>query len=293
MRQRQVASQVLTKAAAEAAGNFDLTAGVLDQEKIQQVLGNIGGAEQFENRRRSLDRLAALIPRSEIPEALKVASVISDDQQRSHFQKWLLIRQGWVNPVSAMTNASAIEGKIVNDDGLSDSAIYFQLAVLDNWMKTDLSGAFNWVCQLPDAGSRSRALQKIIPAMAADNPENTLARLNDLQPPPDERIYQLLFQCWAARDPQTAAQFAKEHFGLSGNTLGEVTETWLQSGWSGVLQMMNRLDGAPETMPPQTAPSSWAKFLLNSDSGGPIIVPVETEVLSNTTNAPVPLKPED
>ena len=42
----------------------------------------------------------------EIPEALKASPVIVNDQQRSHFQKWLLVRLGWVNPVSAMTCAS-------------------------------------------------------------------------------------------------------------------------------------------------------------------------------------------
>ena len=41
-------------------------------------------------------------------------------------------------------------------------ALYFQLAVLDNWMQTDLPGAFNWVCQLSDADARQRALNKII-----------------------------------------------------------------------------------------------------------------------------------
>ncbi len=263
LRQRQIASQMLAKAVAEAAGNFDLVTGALDQAKIRQMLGDIGGAEQNENRRRSLDQLAASIPRAEIPEALKAASVILNDQQRSHFQKWLLVRLGWVNPVSAMTCAGAVEGKIVNDEGLNDSAIHFQLAVLDNWMKTDLPGAFNWACQLPDADSRSRALEKIIPALVADNPENTLARLNDLQPAPDERIYQLLFQCWAEKDPQTAGQFARQHLGLSGDALGEMTEAWIQSGWSSVLQGIDRLDWPPEIMQPQKAPSPWAKFLLN------------------------------
>ena len=61
-----------------------------------------------------------------------------------------------------MTNASAIAGKIVNEEGLDDSDLYFQLAVLDNWMQTDFSGAFHWVCQLPDADAQQRALDKII-----------------------------------------------------------------------------------------------------------------------------------
>ena len=293
LRQRQIASQALAKATAETAGNFDLTTGALDQEKIRQVLGNIGGAEQDGNRRRSLDQLAASISRAEIPEALQASSVILNDQQRSHFQKWLLIRQGWVNPAAAMTNASAIEAKIVNDEGMSDSGSYFQLAVLDNWMKTDLPAAFNWVCQLPDADSRSRALEKIIPALAADNPQDALARLNDLQPAPDEQTYQLLFQCWAERDPQAAEQFARQHLGLSGDALGEMAEAWLQNGWLGVLQEINLLDSPPEIMQPQKAPSPWAKFFLNANFGRPIFFPVETKILSNATNDPVQIKPKE
>ena len=88
--------------------------------------------------------------------------MIVDDAQRSRFQKWLLVRLGWVNPLSAMTNANAITSKIVNDDGRDDSNLFFQLAALDNWTQTDWSAAFNWVCQLPDTDSRQRALDKII-----------------------------------------------------------------------------------------------------------------------------------
>jgi hypothetical protein len=160
LRQRQAASQALAMATAEAAGKFDLAS--VGSEPIPQVLQKIGGAEQVENRRRSLDELAAGVPSTEIFAALKAAAVIVDDQQRSHFQKWLLIRLGWVNPLSAMTNASAIAGKIVNDAGRDDSVLYFQLAVLDNWMQTDLSGAFHWVCQLPDASAHQRALDELI-----------------------------------------------------------------------------------------------------------------------------------
>jgi hypothetical protein len=59
---------------------------------------------------------------------------------------------------------------------------------------------------LPDADARQRALEKIIPALAADNPQDALARLNDLNAAPDERIYRLLFQRWAAHDPVQAIQ---------------------------------------------------------------------------------------
>jgi hypothetical protein len=160
LRERQAASLALEKAMAERSGNFDLNS--LGSEPIPQVLQTIGGAEQVENRRRSLDQMAAGVPRPEISDALAAAAAIADDQERSHFQKWLLIRLGWVNPASAMTHASAIAGRIVDDAGQPDSNVYFQLAVLDNWMQIDSSGAFQWVCQLPDGEAHQRALNKII-----------------------------------------------------------------------------------------------------------------------------------
>ncbi len=190
LRQRQIASQALTKAATEGAWKFNRASGGLNQEQIRQALQNIGGAEQTRN----LDQLAAGIPQQEIPEALKAATVILNDQQRSHFQKWLLVRLGWVNPLSAMTTASAMERNIVNDEGLSDTCGFFQLAVLDNWMKSNLPEALSWVLQLPDSDTQQRALEKIIPALAADNPQSPLAWLNNLESASDERIYQLLFQ---------------------------------------------------------------------------------------------------
>ena len=190
LRQRKIAGEALAKAAAEGAWKLNLVPGGLNQYQIRQALQNIGGAEQA----RSLDQLAAGIPQQEIPEALKAATFILNDQQRSHFQKWLLVRLGWVNPLSAITIASTMEGNIVNDEGLSDSCSYFQLAVLDNWMKTHLPEALSWVLQLPDSDSQQRALEKIIPALGADNPQSPLTWLNDLKSASDERIYQLLFQ---------------------------------------------------------------------------------------------------
>ncbi len=229
LRQRLAARQALAKAASEAVWKSDWAPGRMDQDHIQRALRNIGGAEQYTNRLRSLDKLAAWIPRGEIPEALKAAAIISTDQQRCHFQKWLLVRLGWVNPQSAMTNASAIQGKIVNNDGAGDFCIYFQLAVLDNWMKTDLPGAFTWVCQLPDADSRQRALEKIIPALAADNPTSTLAVLNNLKPAPDERIYTLLFQRWADHDPVQAIQLRQQtpHQDAGDKILCAIVRAWV------------------------------------------------------------------
>jgi len=78
-----------------------------------------------------LDELAARLPSAEISEALQASSSLWTTRTQP-FSKWLLVRLGWANPVSAMTNASAIAGKIVNDEGLDDSSLDFQLAVLDN-----------------------------------------------------------------------------------------------------------------------------------------------------------------
>ncbi len=169
MRQRALASQAqdnLSKAMAEAAGKFELAPGGLDQDQIRQVLQKIGGAEQDENRLHSLDALAARISIAEISDTLKSSAIILDDQQRSHFQATLL----------------------------------------DVWMKTNWPAAFDWSCQLTNTDSRQRAMEKIIPALASDNLTNTLTRLNELQPTPDEVIYKLLFQRWATIDPVQAIE---------------------------------------------------------------------------------------
>ncbi len=358
-RQRKAASQALATADSEVAGKFDLPPGESNPEQVQQVLQNIDGAEQAENRRRSLDQLAVEIPRGEIPEALKTSSVILNDQQRSHFQKWLLIRLGWVNPVSAMTCANAIEGKIEDNEGMSDSNVYFQLAVLDNWMKTDLTGAFSWVCQLPESDARQRALEKLIPVLATNNPPDTLSRLNALSPVPDDRIYQLLFLRWAANDPVQAIEQRQQiprHD--QGDTIlcaimkdwmdqapaaalnwvksqpdsesrnraleicvGELAKTdvpaalalaeslpegtWLnlvisslagQADPSAALEWINRLEAPPEIMQQPNVPLvplPWTKFLLNANFRSVTIFPMETEVLSNATNGPIPIKPKE
>ena len=254
MRQRKVASQALAKAAAEATGKFDPTQGGLDQEQIGQMLQNIGGAEQDGNRRRSLDQLAASIPPEEILETLKASSVILNDQQRSHFQKWLLIRLGWVNPVSAMTCASAIEGKIVNDEGLSDSCTYFQLAVLDNWMKTDLRGAFNWVCQLPDPDSRQLALEKIIQWVKSR--------------PDSESKNKALEACigeLAKTDfPEALALAESLPERAWRNTV--IVRLWMKADPFAAWEWINRLDLLQEIMRPQKAPIAFDKVSVLNGS---------------------------
>ncbi len=166
-RERKAASLALAEAMAEAAGNFNLAIGGM--EPVRQTLQKIGGAEQAENRQRSLDQLATGIPVAEISNALSASAVIVDDRQRSHFQRWLLLRLSWSNPATAMTCASAIAGKIVNDAGQEDSVSYFQVAVLNNWMQTDWPTAFKWVCQLPESEAKNKMLTTCINELAKTN----------------------------------------------------------------------------------------------------------------------------
>ena len=278
-RQHKAADQALARATTKVSGNFDLDPD--GEPPVEQVLQNIAGAEQARNRRRSLDRVAAEIPRSKIPEALKASAVIVDDQERSHFQKWLLVRLGWVNPESAMAGASAIEENIVNDEGLPDSNCFFQLAVLDNWMKTDFPGAFNWVCQLPDAAARQRALEKII--------EGVQSR------PDSESKNQTLAACieeLAKMDvPRSLALAESLPAGVWRNqVLSFIAE---RVDLSAALDWSNRIYLPEEIMQPRNALSSWTKFLLELKIGSPIFFPVEAEVLLNTKPGPVQIEPQE
>ena len=274
LRQRMVAHQALARATAEAAGKFDLAPTGLDQETVRQVLQKIGGVESDANRR--LDQLAARIPFAEIPKALQASADIVNDQQRSHFQKWLLVRLGWVNPLSAMACANTIDGKIVNDAGLDDSGSYFQLAVLDNWMQTDLPGAFNWVGQLPDAAARQHALEKIFPWVKS-------------QPDSEAKNQALVIgigELAKADVPQalTLVEALPEAGDWRSTAISSIAG---QTDPSAALNWINQLESPPEIMQPRNEASPWTKFLLNSSFGGLLIFPVETEILSNTTNGPI------
>lgn len=278
-RQRKGASQALAMAAAEKAGDFNLVKGGVEQ--VRQLLWKIGGAEQDEYRRRSLDQLAASIPLAEIPEALKASSVILNDQQRSRFQKWLLLRLGWVNPVSAMNYASVIERNIVNDEGLSDSGIYFQLAVLDNWLKTDLPGAFSWVCQLSDADSRQRALKQF-------------SRWVKSQPDSESKS-KVLATCIGelAKTDISGALALAESLPEEAWRSTVIVRLWIKADPFASWEWINSLDFPPEIIQPRTAPWPWEKFLLNANLGGLTIFPVEIEMLSNTTNGPIQIQPKE
>lgn len=273
LRQGQIANQALAKVDAQEVW----TSGRIDQEWIKQALQNIAGAETA----RRMDQLAAAIPMADIPEALQASAVMVNDQQRSHFQKWLLVRLGWVNPVSAMTSATGIEEKIVNDAGMTDSGLYFQLAVLDNWMQTDLPAAFNWVCQLPDADARQRALEKIIPALFQPSGAGQVDALNQV------------VANWTRKDPSAVAQFARQHPELFGDTLGDIAEASSLGDWSAAWKGINRLDLPPAIMRPRKFPLPWTQFLLNSTLGSLTMFPVETERSSTVTNDPVQIQPPE
>ncbi len=245
-RERQTARLALTRATAEASGQFDLTS--LKSEPIPQVLQKIGGAAQFENRRCSLDELAAGLPGAEISAALKASAVIVDDQERSHFQQWLLIRLGWADPMSAMTNARAIAGKIVNDAGLADSVLYFQLAVLDNWMQTDWAGAFHWVCQLPDDDAQQRAIAKLI-------------RWAQSQPDSEARN-QALINCideLAKTDVPAALAQAKSLPEATGRG-ALIARLWMEAGPFAVSDWINLVDLQPEIVSPMLRAKSQKKW---------------------------------
>jgi len=275
-RQHQAASQALAKAAAEASGTFELPSD--GSAPIRQMLQKIGGTELEENRRGSLDRLAAAISQAEIAEALKAASVIVNDQQRSHFQERLLVRLGRVDPLSAMTNASAIAGKIVNDEGASDSSFCFQLAVLENWMKTDWSGAFNWVCQLPDADSRQRALDKII-------------RWAQSQPDSEAKNKRLMSCIGELAQTDVPGALALAEF-LPEETWRDpvIAWLWMKADPFAVSEWINSLSLPPEIRLPRKA--AWP-FFQNANFGRPAFFPAATGRLSTATNSPVQIQPQE
>ena len=276
--QRQAARQALTRATAEASGQFDLASVV--SEPIPQVLQKIGGAAQFENRRCSLDELAAGLPGAEISAALNASAVIVDDHERSHFQQWLLIRLGWADPMSAMTNASTIAGKIVNDAGLADSELYFQLAVLDNWMQTDWAGAFHWVCQLPNADDHERALAKLIRWVQSQ--------------PDSEARNQALINCsdeQAKTDLPAALALAESLPEAAGRgTL--IARLWMEAGPFAVSDWINLLGLQSEIMSPHKAAWPGAKSFTNANFGRPAFYNAANGRLSTDTNGPVQVQPQ-
>jgi hypothetical protein len=187
-------------------------------------------------------------------------------------------------------------------------------------MQTDLPAAFDWSCQLTNVDSRQRALEKIIPALAADDFTNALVRLNDLQPAPEERIYQLLFQRWAAQDPAQAIEHRQQ---LPDQDQGdrmlniiltvwveqqpEAALIWVQSqpdspfktkaleiclAELAKMDLPQALEWSPKTLQPQTTLWPWTKWLANSSYlGRPTIIIVESEMLSNITNGQTPISP--
>jgi len=244
------------------------------------VLQKIGGAEQKENRQRSLDQLAAAISPEEIPAALKAALIIVDDQQRSNFQKGLLVRLGRVNPLFAMTNASAIEGKIVNDAGLSDSSLSFQLTVLDNWMQTDWAGAFHWVCHLPDADLRQRALDKIIRFAQSqlDATAKNLALLNCIGE--------------LAKTDVPAALALAESLPATDERDMLITSLWMMAEPFVVSEWINRFVLPSEINSPCQTSWPWTTSFTHAHFGRPALLPVAAGTLVTATNRPIQIQPQ-
>lgn len=273
--QRQLDRQALAKANAEASGTYELATG--EVEPIREVLQKIGGAEQAENRRRSLDRLAAGISTEEIPEVLQDAAVLLDVQQRSQFQKSLLVRLGVVNPLSAMTNASAMAEKIVNDQGLSDSNLYLQLAVLDQWMQTDWPGAFSWVCQLPDARDQQRALDKIIRAVQA-------------QPDSEAKQQRLVNSIGALAKTDVYGALAAAESLPSDQRFGVI----VACVWTKAVPVVVRCVGVPpEIITTRDGFWAWPFSITNAVTNRPASSPTTTEAVSADTNRPAQAKPQE
>ena len=204
--QQKKITEAQAKAATVAADKPNLVSGTLNREQIQQALQKFAGAGRDQNLLRSLDELVTRVPPDGFSETLNAAAVILNDPQRSHFQAQLL----------------------------------------DAWMKTNLPAAFDWSCQLTNVNSQQRALAKIIPALAAENLTNTLARLNDLKPAPSEKIYTQLFQRWAAKNPVQAIEQRESlpDHDADGQILSTILEVWADQQPAAVL---NWLQSKPDS----------------------------------------------
>jgi hypothetical protein len=204
--QRRQSAQALARKNPPEVTEPGLATGPLNWEQIQQALQKASDAGQDVNRLRSLDELAVRIPAEEFSNTLGASSALLADPPRRHFQE----------------------------------------LVLDAWMKTNLPAAFDWSCQLTDTNSRQRTLEQLIPALAADNPTNTLARLNELNPAPDDRTYLLFFQRWAATDPVQAIDQRRQIPGhdAGDNILSAIMTVWVDQQPAAAL---NWLESQPDS----------------------------------------------
>ena len=138
--QREAARQALARAESLAAGRFEVATNGLNPEGIRQLLQQIGGAEQAQNRRASLNEIVARISSAEIPAALQTSAVMVDGESRS----------------------------------------YFQLALLDRWLPKDLPAALRWACALPDSAMRSSVVEKILTTLTAPATTEQSVALNQI-----------------------------------------------------------------------------------------------------------------
>jgi uncharacterized coiled-coil DUF342 family protein len=121
-----------------------------------------------------LAALAARIPPQKISETMNLAATLLDEPQRSQFREQLL----------------------------------------ENWVDTDVSAAFDWSCQETNVELRQIALNETIPGMAMNSSTNALTAFNWLQsqtnadalaPKTRNILITQLFGIWAANDPDAAA----------------------------------------------------------------------------------------
>jgi hypothetical protein len=153
--------------------------------------------------------------------------------------------------------------------------------VLDNWTKTDWPGAFDWVCQLPEADSRQRALDKIIRAVQSqpDSESKNQALVNCIGELAKTDIFGALIL--AASFPEEARR----------DTL--IAELWLKADPFAVSEWINRLSLPPEIMSPRKASWPWTRFFPNANFGRPALLPSAAETLSTATNGPVQVQPQE
>jgi len=150
--------------------------------------------------------------------------------------------------------------------------------VLDNWMKTDLSGAFHWVCRLPDTDFQRSASEKIISWVKSQ--------------PDSESKNQALETCineLAKKDVVEALVLAES---LSEVSLRKtvIARLWMEADPFAAWEWIKRLVWPSEIMEQTKGPWPLTKFVLNSNSGGQTNLPFETGAVSTATNGPIQLK---
>jgi hypothetical protein len=296
--QRKVASQALTKVAAEEFSLPDPAAGKIDQQRIQQALRKMSGAA--EKQLRKLDELAAGIPTEEISETLKASSTILDEQQRSPFKGQLLVRWtktdlpgalDWVRQLpdyNAQQYALGIIIPALTADHLTNTLAFLNelkpapreemySLLFERWAASDPVQAIQQRQQIPGRDADGDVLYVILRAWGGQQPADVLNWLNthpDFESLPAgalrNPVIADLFSDWAAKDLEAATAACQQL------PDGIAKET----AWVSVLSQRIAKD-----------PASAAEFVKNLPAGDRRQKSIE-ELLSNNwaqTNAPAAL----